>query len=283
MKQLARSAVRMFLSPFCSAVAVLVALAVFAASTMLPSRCDARATTRSWGSSAAVGSSAGDNNGWSNPNNAQSCIGDSSDERAIDSNSGSGGGTGCRHTARDQHDFYHWGFDTESFPSTAVLEGIVVSGQTQVDHTNQAPKLNFDIGIVRSGNTSWSSCKTHTYTVQDVDQSFSLGSTNDKWGFSPGPSIAEVSDNTTNFKLRTTTEASTNGRDFQLDCVGMTVHWSIPDLYWKHNAAAAAARWAMSTAGSLRAAAANPAGCRIPTPIAISMPTLSAAAGRRSM
>ncbi|HYD46849.1 MAG TPA: CocE/NonD family hydrolase [Terriglobales bacterium] len=201
----------------------------------------ARETVRAWGTSSPVGT--GDTNGWEDGiASAMACGGD----RAVDEQSGSSGGTGCLAGSRDQHDFKNWRFGdalagAAPIPTTANILGIKVVGEARVDSLNGSPKLNFNLGLERFGQVQWSTaCKTHTFAQatypNGADQAISVGAASDLWGFDASPPTAVEVRNNNTFVLRTTTQAGSNKRDFDLDCLSMTVYWTLPHLYWKHSA-----------------------------------------------
>lgn len=160
--------------------------------------------------SAAVTSSAGDNNGYqTNPTNA---FGNDS-LFAVDTNSGTGTSTSCTSTAKDKHIYSNYGF---SVPTGATVIGIEVRADGRADSTTGAPK--FCVQLSWNGGASWTSAKT-TSTLTTSEATYLLGGTTDTWG----RTWASGDFSNTNFRVRIINVASNTSRDFSLDWLSVRV------------------------------------------------------------
>ncbi len=175
---------------------------------------------RTAGASAAVTSSAGDNNGFeilfgSSPTDTTT----SNDSGIRSTNSGTGASSSCSTatTNSDKHDFTNFGI---SIPEGAVVVGIVVAIEGRYDSNSGVNTVCAHLSY--DGGSNWSSGQ-NTADMGNTDSTQTLGSSADLWGRSSW-SATELND--INFKLRLMTLVANTARDFLLDYLTVTVYYN---------------------------------------------------------
>jgi hypothetical protein len=169
----------------------------------------------SCGANAAVTSSAGDNNGFQlNPGNA--CADDGA--FAEDTDSGTGTSTSCTNTGKDRHLFYNYGI---SVPASSVINGFEVRLDGMADATTGTPL--YCVELSWNGGTTWTTAKTSA-NLTTTEATYTLGTTSDNWGRTWA--VSELTN--ANFRVRITSRASNNSRDFRLEWVAVKVTYTPP-------------------------------------------------------
>lgn len=159
--------------------------------------------------SAAVTSSAGDNNGHSSAANAHADDG----LFAVDVNSGTGTSTSCTSTTKDKHRYYDYGL---SIPDDAGIRGIEVRLDAKADSTSGSPRICVQLSA--DGGATWTAAQS-TATLATSEQTYTLGGAVDLWGRTWTPS--QLRDG--NFRVRVINVASSTFRDFSIDWIAVRV------------------------------------------------------------
>ena len=120
--------------------------------------------------------------------------------------------------AGDRQRYYNYGF---SISSDCAIEGIEVRLDWWLDDTIGTNSM--DVELSWDGGTSWTAAKTDTQETTS-EHSVVLGGPADTWGRSW--SVAELSD--VNFRLRATSNSTSDFRDFYLDWVSVRVYYAPP-------------------------------------------------------
>lgn len=161
---------------------------------------------------AAVTSGAGDNNGFEvNAANAGADDG----QYAVDNNSGTNTSTSCSANTKDRHTFYNYNLGV---PSGATIQGIELRLNAKADSTSGSPR--FCVELSWNGGATWTATKSSA-TLATAETTYILGGVVDMWGRTWSASDF----NDPNFRVRLTSVASNNSRDFSLDWVAVRVRY----------------------------------------------------------
>ena len=164
---------------------------------------------------AAVTSGSGDNNGFeTNPTYAFT----DSTFYAEDVNSGTGTSTSCSDAGKDRHQFFDYDFGV---PTGSTVNGIEVRLDAWADSTVGGPFMCVELSW--DGGATWTATK-NTATLGTAEATFTLGTTSDTWGRTW--TASEFSN--TNFRVRVTSVASDNTRDFRLEWLPVQVSYVAP-------------------------------------------------------
>lgn len=165
---------------------------------------------------AAVTTSAGDNNGFEvNPGNA--CANDGAYAEDVDS--GTSTSTNCTDSHKDKHLFYNYGI---SVPAGSTVDGIEVRLDGFADATTGAPR--YCVELSWNGGTNWTAAKTMASDLTTSEATYTLGAANDTWNRTWA--VADLSDS--NFRVRISSRASDNARDFRLEWAAVRVTYTPP-------------------------------------------------------
>jgi chitinase len=153
----------------------------------------------------------GDGNGFElSPSNAFGNDG----SLAVDVDSGTAGTLVCNAPARDNHDFFNYGF---ALPTGSTVAGIEVQLQALVDLVKNSAALCVQLSA--DGGATWTAAKT-TPALTTTETTYLLGGATDTWGRSW--TAADLSN--ANFRVRITTIATANVRDFSVDWIAVKVY-----------------------------------------------------------
>ena len=172
---------------------------------------------------AAVGASAGDNDGFDAFTvSVVASVALSDNVYAIDNDSGSGVATdGCAtfpQAEDDQHDFATFAF---GIPGGATIDGIEVVIEASVTTATGGTDI-ICVNISPDGGATWATAKA-TADLTSTDATFTLGGAADTWG--RAWTDTEFSD--VNFLLRLMPDASGSGLlDFQVDVLSTKVYYT---------------------------------------------------------
>lgn len=133
---------------------------------------------------------------------------------AIDVDSGTSGSVSCADPVRDSHDFFNYGF---ALPSGSTITSIEVRLDALVDMVKNSPALC--VRLSSDGGATWTAAKT-TPALTTSEVPYILGGALDTWGWTW--TSADLSG--ANFRVRVTTLAYANVRDFSLDWVAAKVY-----------------------------------------------------------
>ena len=150
----------------------------------------------------------GDGNGFET--NAVGALADGG-TAAVDIDSGTDISQTCGAAVRDSHVFYNF-----SLPAPSTVSGIEVRLDASVDRTFNTPALC--VQLSSDGGATWTTAK-RTAELTATEATYVLGGAADTWGRSW--SAADLSDGT--FRVRVSTVANANVRDFTLDWVAVRV------------------------------------------------------------
>lgn len=154
----------------------------------------------------------GDGNGFeSNPANAFADDG----AFAFDLDSGVSGTLNCTDPVRDNHDFFNYGF---SIPGGSAITGVEVRLDAWTDLVKNTASLCVQLSA--DGGASWTAARV-TPALTTTEASYLLGGPADTWG--RAWTTADLSN--ANFRVRVTTIANANVRDFSLDWVAVKVYY----------------------------------------------------------
>jgi len=131
---------------------------------------------------------------------------------AVDVDSGLEGSQTCGAATRDSHVFSSFGL-----PAPAAVSGLEVRVDASVDRTFNTPALCVELSW--NGGATWTAAR-RTAELGTVETTYLLGGPADTWG---RPWAAgELSDGT--FRVRVSTVANANVRDFSLDWIAVKVY-----------------------------------------------------------
>ncbi len=191
---------------------------------------------------AAVTSSAGDNNGYQT-NAAQACA--DGGGSASDADSGNGTSTSCTSMNKDRHRFSSFGNLDAAVPGGATIKGIEV----RLDAWANSGASTRDLCVELSWNngSSWTSSKSMGLSGTS-EKTYTFGGSSDMWGRGvwSGTDLTNA-----NFVVRVTNVASNTSTTFNLDAVGVTVHYVTTDTT---QASKGPCDWAMKQADAAKAA-----------------------------
>ncbi len=188
--------------------------------------------TRTFGANAAVNSGdfgTGDGGYQTTPTNAAATTGDN--VYAVDTNSGTNSNSTCLASGADRHQFSTFGF---TIPAGSAINGIVVTKEIKVDDFNtNGPKVGALISW--DGSTFCDDqgvCQPSTpggnlqaFSANNTDETKTWGGATNTWGHSW--TVSEI--NATTFTVmacNTDTNNSSATRDFSLDYLTVTIHYS---------------------------------------------------------
>jgi len=144
--------------------------------------------------------------------------GDGFELNPINAFSDGGGYATNENGAGDRQRYYNYGF---SISSSCAIEGIEVRLDWWLDDTIGTNSMDAELSW--DGGTSWTTAKTDTQETTS-EHSVVLGGPADTWGRSW--STAELGD--ANFRVRLTSNSTSDFRDFYLDWVPVRVYYAPP-------------------------------------------------------
>ncbi len=156
----------------------------------------------------------GDGNGFEvNPTNAFAADG----VLAADMLSGTSGSVDCAAASRDRQDFFNYGF---AIPAGSTISGVEVRLDAKVDQqSNEIPALCLQLSA--DGGATWTAART-TPTLATSETTYLLGGPTDTWGRTwTASDLADA-----NLRVRVTTIAYSNQRNFYLDWAAVKVYYT---------------------------------------------------------
>jgi hypothetical protein len=174
-----------------------------------------RTEYRSPAQSAAVTSSAGDNNGFSNAANA--FVNDGLFAMDVDSGNSSTS-TSCTSASKDKHRYFTYGLN---IPAGATVRGIEVRLDAKADSTSGTPRMC--VQLSSDGGATWTAAIA-TGPLSTSERTYLVGGPQESWGRAWSP--AQLSD--PNFRVRIANVAASVSRDFSLDWLAVRVTYVPP-------------------------------------------------------
>ena len=169
------------------------------------------------GSDSAVGTNAGDNDGFeTTPGNTTA--NDSAYAESVNTGTAASSDCSLPNTDSDQHDFAAFGI---SLGVTALIKGIEVNYDAKYDSAIGNNYLCFFLSY--DGGTTWTAGK-RSADIDDTDVSETLGSNSDTWG----RVWSNTELNNSNFKIRVMTLANDTARAASLDYLAVKIHYNLP-------------------------------------------------------
>ncbi len=136
---------------------------------------------------------------------------------AADMLSGTSGSVDCMSSVRDRQDYFNYGF---SVPSGSTITGVEVRLDAKVDATsNETPALC--VQLSGDGGATWTAAKK-TPTLSTSEATYLLGGATDTWG----RSWSDINFSDSSLRVRVTTIAYSNQRNFYLDWLAVKVSYS---------------------------------------------------------
>jgi hypothetical protein len=171
------------------------------------------------GSSNAVTSNAGDNNGFQTGVNLAFADGGGG---AVDTNSGNTNATDCLSTGKDKHNFTYFvtvGV-TGTLPTTATISGVEIRMDANADATAGAPRLCARVSA--DSGATWSTVVLSTTTLSTSEATYTLGGPGQLWGRTWTPNDFTSG----KFRIQVIPVSSNTARDFTLDWVATRIHFN---------------------------------------------------------